>query len=233
MPPATEHGESRADTVVFRRPVHTGALGSARLRAPTRRLAAIAAPQRVRPLDCARMKRVPSAAGVAAIVLVSLASPALGHAELISAEPADSSTVEGPSISVVLTYDEPLAEGSSASLDGPSGPEVILAIDPADPNRMTSGPDPLPVEPGAYTIQWTSVGVDGDIERGTVKFTVTAPPPTATAAPQTPAPSPTATPAPGDGGPGDTSDVILPIVVGLIVVALVAWWLLRRGPASA
>jgi methionine-rich copper-binding protein CopC len=192
------------------------------------------------------MKRLLAAAGVAGIMLLGIAGPALGHAELVRAEPADGTTVEGPSISVVLTYDEPLAEGSSATLSGPSGPVVIIAIDPADPTRMTSGPDPLTVEPGAYTIQWTSVGEDGDIERGTVLFTVTAPPPTPTPAPTdaptptpapptaapTAAPSPTATPAPGDGGSGNTSDVILPIVLGLIVVALVAWRLLRRGSTS-
>jgi len=184
------------------------------------------------------------------MMLLGIAAPALGHAELISAEPADGSTVEGPSISVVLTYDEPLAEGSSATLNGPSGPEVNLPIDPAGPTRMTSGPDPLTVDPGAYTIQWTSVAADGDIERGTVRFTVTAPQPTPTpaptdaptptpapptaapTAPPTAAPSRTATPAPGDGWSGNTSDVILPIVVGLIIVALVAWRLLRRGSTS-
>jgi methionine-rich copper-binding protein CopC len=177
------------------------------------------------------MKRFLAAAGAACVTLLILAGTALGHAELVSAEPADGSTVEGPSVSVVLTYDEPLAEGSAATLRGPSGPEVILSIDPADPTRITSGPDPLTVEPGAYAIQWTSVGADGDIERGTVQFTVTAPPPKPTETP-TAAPSPTATPAPGDAGSGNTSDGILPIVVGLIVVALVAWWLLRRGSTS-
>jgi len=190
------------------------------------------------------MKRFLAAAGVAGITLLILTGPALGHAELVSAEPADGSTVEGPSVSVVLVYDEPLADGSMASLGGPSGPVVILAIDPADPTRMTSGPEPLTLEPGEYTIQWTSVGADGDIERGTVQFTVTAPPPptptaaptdapTPTSAPPTAAPSPTATPAPGDDGSGSGSDVILPIVVGLIVVALVAWRLLRRGATGS
>jgi len=174
------------------------------------------------------MRRFLTAAGVAGIVLLSIAGTALGHADLVSSAPADGTTIEVLPIPIVLTFDEALTAGSTVEARDASGAIVATgSIDPADETRLII--DPATILAGAIELRWTSVGDDGDILRGIVQFTYappTPPPPTA-------APSPIATPAPGDSGSDNTSDVILPIVVGLIAVALVAWRVLRRGPTGS
>jgi hypothetical protein len=111
-----------------------------------------------------------------------------------------------------------------------------------------------PLEPGDYVIEWTGVAVDGHVERDTVAFTVApaptpepspsptpTPEPSASAPPASPSaePSASATPPPGPTpsgtvDPSGEGDVVLPIVVGLLVVALGGAYLLtRRGRPAA
>jgi methionine-rich copper-binding protein CopC len=191
--------------------------------------------------------------GTVAVAVAALLAPAhaSAHAELVSSQPANGATVAagftGP---IVLTYDEALAQGSHAELLNPSGQKVLdAAIDTANRARMVFTPA-TPLEPGAWTIQWTSIGADRDIARSQLRFTVaaptappTAPPtlaptavptaaPTATAGPSPtpqPSPSPTASPTPT---PTSTFDVVLPIVAALALVGVAAYALLRRrgGP---
>jgi methionine-rich copper-binding protein CopC len=183
-------------------------------------------------------------------VFAALSSPiaAMAHAELVSSDPQNGATVPagftGP---IVLTYDEALAEGSHAELMAPDGSRAAdAAIDQQAPERLVFALA-SPLAPGAWTIQWTSVAADRDVERGQVAFTVaaatpspTAPPtvaptasptppatasaePSATPPPSAPAPSPTP-------GPTSTSatDALIPIVAALAVVALAGVLLLRR-----
>ena len=192
------------------------------------------------------MRRVWAALVILAVLLAAPAS-AFAHAELVSAAPTNGSMVEGPNVSIVLVFTEALAEGSKADLLRPSGSRVTFGPNPADPTRMMPiASESLTFEPGAYTIEWTSVAADGDILRGAVSFNVTAPlTPTPTVAPSdtaaltatptavpSPAPSSAPTTPPDVGGSGSDSAVILPIVVALVIVAFFAWRLMRRGPRT-
>jgi methionine-rich copper-binding protein CopC len=197
-----------------------------------------------------------SAASLGAMILLigSMLLPAgvLAHAELEATVPADAAAVEGSPIEISATFSEALAiDGSSLTLRDASGGELATGgLDPADQARLLI--DPVPeLAPGDYEVQWAAATDDGHLERGTWTFSVTAAPtpssspaPSPTAAPSataTDAPSPTSTaalsptvaPSPSpDGGSsaGDTSDVILPIIIALALVAIVGGFLLtRRG----
>jgi methionine-rich copper-binding protein CopC len=197
-----------------------------------------------------------SLTSLALAVAVALGVPALAlaHAELATSTPADGTTVpatfEGP---IVLTFSAALADGSKADLLGPDGAQVASAVVDGPGATMTITLEATlqaSLAPGAYEVRWVSVGDDGDLERGTVAFTVAAAPatpsPTATAVTQTTAPAspsaavqttapvpPTAAASPSASPPGDATgagaaDVILPIVVALIVVGAGAIYLLGR-----
>ena len=183
------------------------------------------------------------------IIAFSMPVAVLGHAELDTSVPAAGSTVESPFDGpIVLTFTEPLSDGSEADLIGPADAKVASA-DVDEPDATMTFHLTGPLDPGGYEVRWTTVADDGHVERGTFEFTVApAPPtpeptaqptlaPTATpsAAPETPAPptvapSAAATPSPTlDGGAtGGTGDVILPIVVALLLVGAGGAYLLTR-----
>jgi copper resistance protein C len=175
--------------------------------------------------------------------LIELALPitASAHADLVSATPADKSTVNGTPTEIVLTFSERLDPAkSSMILRDPNGSQVAKAgVDPADDTVMRLTPPAL--EPGAYEIDWTSAALDGHLLRGKVAFTVTAPTPSPTVAPTSaptataaatpatsaaPTPSPTASAVPA---PASTSgaDVIVPVLVAIVLIAVLGAWLLR------
>ena len=170
------------------------------------------------------------AGALLALVLAPLTASA--HSELKSADPAEGATVatsfSGP---LVLTFSEELADGSKADLVGPDGSVVASATVNATAATMTfTLSTPLP--PGAYEVKWVSIAGDGDLLRGTVKFTVAA---AATTEPSmsdlaTPAATTPASPATtGAGSAGGGSDVVLPILIVLVVVAAGAVYLVRRS----
>jgi hypothetical protein len=103
---------------------------------------------------------------------------------------------------------------------------------------------------GAYEIRWTTASaLDGDLDRGTTTFTYAPAAPSASpssAASATPAASAAATPSPsiaatvapspsGTGQPASasTSDLLIPIVVAVILVAGLGYWLLRGRSRSS
>ncbi len=147
--------------------------------------------------------------------------------------------------------------GSSLVVKDASGATVAQGtVDPADATRMVATPA-TPLGSGKYAVAWTSVALDGHVERGTWTFTVAVAPtpsptpvptatpsvaPSATAAataaptptplPATPAPTaaPTPTPSADGSATGSGSDVVLPIIIALIVLGAGAAYLLsRRG----
>lgn len=192
------------------------------------------------------------AAPLLLFTLAWLAIPlaASGHSELDTASPTDGSTVVGTPDEIVMTFTEPLTPSkSSITLKVAGGADLAKGgVDPADDLVMRLTPPTL--EPGAYEIDWVTSAPDGDIERGTVKFTVTAPTPSPTVeptatpseAPSTaptaaPSASPVPTPSPAasaSGTPTSASgtDVILPVVVAIVMIAVLGGWLLRGRMSS-
>jgi methionine-rich copper-binding protein CopC len=182
------------------------------------------------------------------VLAASYPGSAMAHAELERSTPADGSTVEAPFDGPIrLEYSEELADGSRAQLQDDGGGEIATAtVD--GPGATMEIELVTPLGPGDYQIAWTGIAVDGHVERGTVAFTVEAPPPTPeptpspsptpepseSLAPSTPSPEPTpaASPSPSPTPPSAaaSSDVVIPIIVALLVVALGAAYLLsRRG----
>lgn len=188
-------------------------------------------------------------AGIALLVgLLSLfvfAGVAAAHAELETATPADGATVDGTPPKVSGVYSEPMtADGSSLKLVDSTGAQVATGgVVTGDATKMAIEPVP-DLAAGTYTVQSTTVSAsDGDIDRMTWTFTVTAaatpsspatpsaaasPVATATAtASAVAAPSPTAS---ADGGApaGSSGDVLLPIVAGIVIVGAIGLFLFRR-----
>lgn len=198
-----------------------------------------------------RRRGVRAAGFVLAVLLAVLALPlvALAHAELESASPPDGAVLSEPPTEVVLTFSAELnTSKSSVTLRDPAGTEIAKGgVDPADDTVMRLIPA-ASLAPGTYEVRWTSVALDGDLLRGTLRFDLTAPTPSPTATPTaapsataSPPPAPSSSPSPAPSAtPGSTSgsgdDVILPIIVALIVILLLGMFLLRgrsRGGGGA
>ena len=177
------------------------------------------------------------------IAALGLPVAVAAHSELETSVPADGAVLTAQPPEIVLTFTAELNTArSSITLHDATGAELAKAgVDPADDTVMRMVPPAL--APGAYEIRWTSVALDGDVLRGIVHFALAAPTPsptstpaavpspTATASPSPSAPpSPSPSPSPGGGSTSaSSSDVILPIVAAILVVALLGAWLLRGG----
>jgi len=191
-------------------------------------------------------------------VVLALPGSVLAHAELQRAIPADGETVTDPVTVVTGSYSQDLAANSKLLVKDASGATVATgSVDPGNVRRMIARPAP-PLGNGAYEVQSTSVSADdGDIERVQWTFAVAlaaSASPTAVASPSaeptpictdlcsgqpsggepssaspasaSPAPSPS--PAPGDSS-SDSSNVVLPIIAALAIVAIGAGYLLNRN----
>jgi copper resistance protein C len=198
-------------------------------------------------------RSVASALVVAATLSIALPALVVAHAELVRSRPGDGDTVQGTPASIRADFSEELADGSEMALLDASGTTLATGgIDPANASRMRI--DPPELEPGDYEVQWKSFSAeDGDLETGTFTFTVSAPvtpPPSAPPTPSSPvsaAPSqsgpPSASaplaPSPTEGEPtppataASTSDILLPIIAAVVLVAVLGGYLLmRRRPSQ-
>jgi methionine-rich copper-binding protein CopC len=169
------------------------------------------------------------------LLTLSIAAPALAHAELVSSTPEDRAVLETPPTTITLTFSEGLDAGKSSFKLVGGGATIGTGKADADGATVMTL-DGLALAPGAYEIQWTSAATDGHIDRGALTFTVSQPAP-ATAgpvpAPVSPsAPATGATPSPsGEGGipAASSTDVLIPIVIALVAVAGVGAYVLRRS----
>lgn len=191
-------------------------------------------------------------ASVAAAFATS--APAAAHNALVSADPADGSTVEVAPERVTLTFDDEVIElGSVIEVFGPGGSLVSagdVQVDGAVATQELAGELPA----GAYTIVWRITSADGHPVEGELGFTATngvvpaAEETTAPAdepAPSDEAPSPPATSAPAPAEqestaptdttatPGDGSGVgrTALVVAGVLIAAAAGVTLLVRRSA--
>jgi methionine-rich copper-binding protein CopC len=109
---------------------------------------------------------------VASIALLAAAGAASAHAHLVSSDPAAGAVVAAPK-SILLTFSEKLeAKFSGADLSkggAPLGSQSLL--DPKGGKILTVSPG-APLSPGAYSVKWHAVSVDGHRTQGEVAFTV-------------------------------------------------------------
>jgi methionine-rich copper-binding protein CopC len=171
---------------------------------------------------------------------------ALGHAELDTIIPADKTTVLGePPSEIVATFTQHLDPAKSSLRLVDSGNAVIAEGSTVDTDRLTMRLSvPATLAPGVYTVRWTSFSTDdGESDRGTTTFTLTAPTPPPSVAPTaapsvavTPSASPSAlpsvAPAPSPSPPptapvASTADALIPIVVVVLALLGLGLWLLR------
>jgi len=185
---------------------------------------------------------------IATFVILAVPGSAFAHAELQRSIPDNGETLTDPVTVVTGTYSQDLAANSKLLVKDASGATVATGtVDPGNVRRMVARPD-APLGNGTYEVQSTSVSADdGDIERVQWTFTVAvaaSPSPTevpsvsaGTSSPEatqsvvpsasaTEAPSPS--PAPGDST-SDSSNVILPIIAALAIVAIGGVYLLNRN----
>ena len=185
---------------------------------------------------------------IATFVILAVPGSALAHAELQRSIPDNGETLTDPVTVVTGTYSQDLAANSKLLVKDASGATVATGtVDPGNVRRMVARPD-APLGNGTYDVQSTSVSADdGDIERVQWTFTVavaaspsptevpsvsagtSSPEATASVVPSasaTEAPSPS--PAPGDST-SDSSNVILPIIAALAIVAIGGVYLLNRN----
>ena len=185
---------------------------------------------------------------IATFVILAVPGSAFAHAELQRSIPDNGETLTDPVTVVTGTYSQDLAANSKLLVKDASGATVATGtVDPGNVRRMVARPD-APLGNGTYEVRSTSVSADdGDIERVQWTFTVavaaspsptevpsvsagtSSPEATASVVPSasaTEAPSPS--PAPGDST-SDSSNVILPIIAALAIVAIGGVYLLNRN----
>jgi methionine-rich copper-binding protein CopC len=118
----------------------------------------------------------PALIGAAMLTATSLAAPApaLAHAVLIDSLPVPDGHVAAGSIAIKFRY--------NSRIDAPRS-KLTLTRPDASTSRLTTngeGPDLLEANitltPGAYTLHWQVLAIDGHITRGNVPFTVDAGP---------------------------------------------------------
>lgn len=163
-----------------------------------------------------------------------LTPTASAHTELVSASPADGSTVPRSPSRVVLTFDEAVSDvGDAIVVTAPSGARVDDGPTQVQGARVSVGLQRL-TEVGGYTVAFRVVSDDGHPVTDTLTFTFQpASAGSSTTATATPTPTLATSPA-ADGASGGASSGATPwiaVAVTAVIIVVVAWLLLRRRRA--
>ncbi len=112
--------------------------------------------------------------GLLAAMLALTPRLAHAHAILEDSQPPAGGSVPAGKVTLRLRYNSRIDRARSRlTLTRPDHSQVVLPIDPdGPPDIMTTQAE---LAPGAYSVRWQVLAVDGHITRGDVPFTVTAP----------------------------------------------------------
>jgi methionine-rich copper-binding protein CopC len=98
------------------------------------------------------------------------AGPAVAHAILMTSDPAAGSSIPAGPRHIVLHYNSRIDQARSRlELRGAGTPPVVLKIGPASSDALATD---VTLRPGAWTLRWQVLAVDGHITRGDVPLTV-------------------------------------------------------------
>ncbi len=121
--------------------------------------------------------RLPAALfGLSVVWLLLLCGPALAHAELIEAYPADGDALAESPDQVRLQFTEPIEAAFDPvkvyDQQGNRVDEDDVRVDPDDAKVLVAGLKELPE--GSYTVEWRVTSIDGHIVDDTYQFGVAA-----------------------------------------------------------
>ena len=176
------------------------------------------------------MSRVPWIRVVLCWICLTIiaAAPALAHAELASATPAEGESLGQAPTEVRLTFAEPVeAAFSPIEVYDAEGNRVDgddARSDPGDPSVVVASlQEGLPA--GSYTVRWTVTSADGDPVSGEYSFSVGESQPAATTGAEG-----EAEPASGSASLTDTGGFgSIPLYAGVALCVVVALGLSLRG----
>ncbi len=110
------------------------------------------------------------------LLLLALIWPGLAsaHAILEDSIPAAGGSVKAGTVDLTLRYNSRIDKGRSRlTLTAPDQSQQTVRIDAGGPPDIMTAH--LTLTPGAYSLRWQVLAVDGHITRGDVPFTVTGP----------------------------------------------------------
>jgi methionine-rich copper-binding protein CopC len=112
--------------------------------------------------------------GVLGGLVSLLPGAALAHAILEDSRPPAGGAVPAGTVKLRFRYNSRVDRGRSRlTLTRPDRSQVVMPIDPDGPPDIITTQIELP--PGAYSVRWQVLAIDGHITRGDVAFTVTTP----------------------------------------------------------
>lgn len=108
-----------------------------------------------------------------AAALAAVPGAASAHAILLESRPAANAEVPPGPTHLVLRYNSRIDQARSRlELRAPGRPVATLTLLPSGPDTLESD---ATLAPGAYTLRWQVLAVDGHITRGDVPVVVKAP----------------------------------------------------------
>lgn len=112
--------------------------------------------------------------GLAVFCCALLGGPvaAVAHAILVDSRPAAGASVAAGHVDLRLRFNSRIdASRSRLTLTGPGHSQAVLAATGTEAGNMLTSS--VELTPGAYSLRWQVLAIDGHITRGDVTFTVT------------------------------------------------------------
>src|SRR5581483_7828649 len=108
------------------------------------------------------------------VILIAAPSIARAHAIIVESAPAVRATVAGPELDITLRFNSRI-DRSRSSLTllraGASAKPAALPLQASDAPELLKA-HATGLAPGAYTLRWQVLSIDGHITRGDIPFTV-------------------------------------------------------------